>query len=43
MTNDSVSRLETYNEKWKIVKDLMCGADYWECQDLEEVLDLKNV
>ena len=38
MNNNQVNRNEKYQEKWQIVKDLLCGEDYFDCKDLEQVL-----
>ena len=31
---------DSWNEKWQIVKDIMCGPDNFECDELDQVLDL---
>lgn len=38
MNNNQVNRNEKYQEKWQIVKDLLCGEDFFDCKDLEQVL-----
>ena len=41
VNNDKEVRNEKYQEKWQIVRDLLCGPDYFECEELEDVLDKK--
>ena len=31
---------DSWNEKWQIVKDNICGPDFYDCEELDQVLDL---
>ena len=31
---------DSWNEKWQMVKDIICGPEYYNCLELDKVLDL---
>ena len=31
---------DSWNDKWQIVKDIMCGEDYHNAEELDKVLDI---
>ena len=38
--NDWIQYNESWNAKWQIVKDIMCGKDYHNSELLDNVLDI---
>ena len=37
---DWIQYKDSWNEKWQIVKDLMCGIDFYKSELLENVHDI---
>ena len=33
---------QAWNAKWAIVKDIMCGPDYYDCELLDDIIDFEH-
>lgn len=31
---------KTWNDKWQLVKDILCSPDYYNCEILDSILDI---